>query len=104
VPRTGWTYDADARTLTVPVAERSVTHRTVVRFSTAAVVTPTLHVADPRVEAGATQVVTGSGFPASSDVVLATQPDVGGVTVRSDASGAFSADLRVATTASGRVG
>ena len=104
VPQTGWTYDADARTLTVPVAERSVTKRTVVRFSTAAAVTPTLQVADPRVDAGATQTVTGSGFPASSDVVLATQPDVGGVTVRSDADGAFSADLPVATTASGRVG
>ncbi|WP_217496437.1 TIM-barrel domain-containing protein [Curtobacterium sp. SGAir0471] len=40
VPASGWSYDADTRTLSVPVDERPVTQRTVVRFSSVAVTVP----------------------------------------------------------------
>ncbi|WP_220036774.1 TIM-barrel domain-containing protein [Curtobacterium sp. MCBD17_021] len=100
-----WTYDADSRTLTVPVAERSVTDRTVVRYSTLAAAVPSLQVEDPRVAAGATQTMTGTGFPADASVTLATTPDLGDdVTVRTTADGSFTAALAVpATAATGRV-
>lgn len=99
-----WTYDADSRTLTVPVAERSVADRTVVRYSAAAAAVPSLQVENRRIDAGATQVVTGAGFPANATVTLATTPDLGDdVIVQADADGAFRADLRVPATASGRV-
>jgi len=100
---TAWTYDADTRTISVPVDERSVTKRTVVAFSSKAAATPVLRVESPRVDAGDTQTVTGTGFPADTDVALATAPRIGGATAHTDASGAFSADLRVPGTASGRV-
>jgi len=100
---TEWTYDAATRTISVPVAERSVTKRTVVRFTSEAAATPSLQVAKPTVAAGATQTVTGSGFPTDADVVLATTPGIGGVTAHTDSDGAFSADLPVSATASGRV-
>jgi len=103
VADTEWTYDAATRTISVPVAERSVSERTVVRFSTVAAATPTLQVTDPEVTAGTAQTVTGSGFPADTDVVLATTPDIGGTTTHTDADGAFSADLAVPSSASGRV-
>lgn len=103
VADTAWTYDAATRTISVPVDERSVTEHTVVRFSSEAAATPTLRVADRQVAAGAVQTVTGAGFPADTDVALATTPDLGGTTAHSDAAGAFSAELTVPTTASGRV-
>lgn len=103
VPASAWTYDAGTRTITVPLAERSVHERTVVRFSTVAAATPSLQVAHPRLDAGATQTVTGSGFPADADVVLATTPRVGGTTAHTSVDGTFSAALRVPATASGRV-
>ncbi|WP_420368730.1 TIM-barrel domain-containing protein [Curtobacterium sp. L1-20] len=103
VSASAWTYDADSRTITVPVAERSVSDRTVVRFSTVAAAAPTLQVAAPRVAAGGTQTVTGSGFPADTDVALGTTPAIGRGTAHTDATGAFSADLRVPATAAGRV-
>ncbi|WIB16053.1 glycoside hydrolase family 31 protein [Curtobacterium sp. MCPF17_050] len=100
-----WTYDADSRTLTVPIAERSVTDRTVVRYSTLAAAVPSLQVEDQRVTAGDTQTVTGTGFPADATVTLATTPELGDdVTVRTAADGSFTAELAVpATAAAGRV-
>ncbi|PZF62879.1 alpha-xylosidase [Curtobacterium sp. MCPF17_047] len=104
VAASDWTYDADSRTITVPVAERSVTDRTVVRYSSVAAAVPSLQVASPQVTAGGTQTVTGSGFPANATVTLSTTPALGGeVTVRTDADGTFSSDLAVPATASGRV-
>ena len=88
----------------MPVGERSVTKRTVVAFSSKAAATPVLRVESPRVDAGDTQTVTGTGFPAGRPhVALATAPRIDGVTAHTDASGAFSTDLRVPGTASGRV-
>ncbi|WIE66155.1 glycoside hydrolase family 31 protein [Curtobacterium sp. MCLR17_036] len=103
VAQGAWSYDADTRTISVPVDERSVTERTVVRFSSEAAATPVLRVESPSVRAGATQTVTGSGFPADADVALSTAPRIGTATAHTDAAGAFSADLRIPTTASGRV-
>jgi hypothetical protein len=100
---TAWTYDSDTRTISVPVDERSVTKRTVVAFSSKAAATPVLQVESPRVDAGDTQTLTGTGFPADTNVTLATAPRIGGATAHTDASGAFSTDLRVPGTASGRV-
>ncbi len=93
VAATAWTYDAATRTISVPVDERSVTEHTVVRFSSEAARPPTLRVADPQVAAGAVQTVTGAGFPADTDVALATTPDLGGATAHTDAAARFSAEL-----------
>jgi hypothetical protein len=81
-----------------------VTDRTVVRYSSVAAAVPSLQVASPTVTAGATQTVTGSGFPANATVTLSTTPALGGeVTVRTGADGTFRSDLAVPATASGRV-
>ena len=104
VAASDWTYDADSRTITVPVAERSVTDRTIVRYSRVAAAVPSLQIASPTVTAGDTQAVTGSGFPAEATVTLSTTPALGGqVTVRTGADGTFRSDLAVPATASGRV-
>ena len=104
VAASGWTYDADSRTITVPVAERSVTDRTIVRYSRVAAAVPSLQVESPTVTAGDTQTVSGSGFPAEATVTLSTTPALGGeVTVRTGADGTFRSDLAVPATASGRV-
>jgi hypothetical protein len=81
-----------------------VTDRTIVRYSSVAAAVPSLQVASPTVTAGATQSVTGSGFPANATVTLSTTPALGGgVTVRTGADGTFRSDLAVPATASGRV-
>ncbi|QQD77200.1 carbohydrate-binding protein [Curtobacterium sp. YC1] len=103
IATSAWTYDADTRTISVPVDERSVTERTVVAFSSEAVATPVLRAESPTIDAGATQTVTGAGFPADTDVAVATTPRIGGAAAHTDADGAFSVDLRVPGTASGRV-
>ncbi len=103
IATSAWTYDADTRTISVPVDERSVTERTVVAFSSEAAAAPVLRAESPTIDAGATQTVTGAGFPADIDVAVATTPRIGGATAHTDADGAFSVDLRVPGTASGRV-
>ncbi|MFZ7088883.1 TIM-barrel domain-containing protein [Curtobacterium sp. RRHDQ10] len=103
VPATAWSYDSATRTVSVPVASRSVTARTTVSFTTAAIAAPQLQVGSSTIAAGATQTVTGTGFPSSTDVVLTTTPDVGGTSVRTDADGAFTAALPVSASASGAV-
>lgn len=103
IATSAWTYDADTRTISVPVDERSVTERTVVAFSSEAAAAPVLRAESPTIDAGATQTVTGAGFPADTDVAVATTPRIGGATAHTDADGAFSVDLRVPGTASGRV-
>jgi hypothetical protein len=81
-----------------------VTDRTIVRYSSVAAAVPSLQVASPTVTAGATQTVTGSGFPANATVTLSTTPALGGEgTVRTGADGTFRSDLAVPATASGRV-
>lgn len=95
----GWTYDAATRTLTVPVSTRSVSTGATVTFSPNALPTPALAVGLPTVAAGSTQTVTGSGFPADTDIALTTTPDLGAVTAHTDAAGAFTEDLPVAASA-----
>jgi LPXTG-motif cell wall-anchored protein len=95
IESSAWSYDAATRTVTVPVASRSIDQATTVAFAAEAAALPVLTVDDPTVDAGATQTVRGSGFPANTEVTLTTAPDLGAVTVTTDAAGAFSALLAV---------
>ena len=98
-----WSFDPAARTLTVTVPSRAVTRATTVSFSTTARAVPHLAVDKPTVAPGATQTVRGTGFPASTDIVLTTEPDVGGTTVTTDADGLLSATLPIPSNAEGTV-
>ena len=98
-----WSYDATSRTLTVALAERPVSEATSIGFTTAVAAVPTLAVADPTIAAGATQRLSGAGFPADTVITLSTDPDLGGATATTDGAGAFGANLRIPATAAGAV-
>jgi LPXTG-motif cell wall-anchored protein len=90
-----WSYDAATRTVTVPVGSRSVGQATTVAFAAELAAQPVLSVDDLTVDAGDTQTVRGSGFPANAEITLTSAPDLGGATATTDATGAFTASLVV---------